>query len=110
MAEYISDVVHYDQNIFDETLVELDKLVKVHSDKSIKAFRLPIILNFNSDMTSDKYRREVSNVRSILLQIVVQYKHRPEESGLCVIDQSINGAKEKYCSGMIKETWAKYLY
>ncbi|XP_044741959.1 uncharacterized protein LOC123302929 [Chrysoperla carnea] len=58
--ELNSDDVQYDQNIFDEALFELNKVVQLLSGKSIKDFGLPMPANTtNSDLTnSAEYTRE----------------------------------------------------
>ncbi|CAB3232183.1 unnamed protein product [Arctia plantaginis] len=63
--ELVSDDVQYDQNICDEALFELDKVVQLLTGKSIKDFELPTPANTtNSDLTKCQiHKRNI--VRSI---------------------------------------------
>lgn len=76
--ELVSDDVQYDQNIFDEALLELNKVVQLLSGKSIKDFGLPMPANStNSDLTnSAEYIRETSYDQSRLLQNIIQDEPR----------------------------------
>ncbi|CAG4932716.1 unnamed protein product [Colias eurytheme] len=76
--ELNSDDVQYDQNIFDEALLELNKVVQLLSGKSIKDFGLPMPANTtNSDLTnSAEYTRETSYDQTRLLQNIAQDEPR----------------------------------
>ncbi|CAD7001450.1 unnamed protein product [Ceratitis capitata] len=75
--ELNSDDVQYDQNIFDEALLELNKVVQL-SGKSIKDFGLPMPPNTtNSDLTnSAEYTRETLCDQTRLLQNIAQDEPR----------------------------------
>ncbi|GBP07064.1 hypothetical protein EVAR_69482_1 [Eumeta japonica] len=76
--ELVSDDLQYDQNIFDEALFELNKVVQLLSSKSINDFGLPMPANTtNSDLTnSAEYTRETSYDQSKLLQNIAQDEPR----------------------------------
>lgn len=75
--ELFLDDVQYDQNILDEALFELNKVVQLLSGKSLKDFGLPIPTNItNSDLTSAEYTREISYDQSRLLQVIDQDEPR----------------------------------
>ncbi|XP_020715196.1 uncharacterized protein LOC110118229 [Ceratitis capitata] len=73
-----SDDAQCDQNIFDEALLELNKVVQLLSGKSIKDFGLPMPPNTtNSDLTnSAEYTRETSYDQTRLLQNIAQDEPR----------------------------------
>ncbi|CAG4968996.1 unnamed protein product [Parnassius apollo] len=76
--ELNSDDIQYDQNIFDEALFELNKVLQLLSGKSIKDFGLPTPANTtNSDLTnSAEYTRETSYDQTRLLQNIAQDEPR----------------------------------
>lgn len=75
--ELVSDDLQYDQNIFDEALFELNKVVQLLTSKSINDFGLPMPANINSDLTNNaEYTRETSYDQSKLLQNIAQDEPR----------------------------------
>ena len=108
----MSNDVHYDQNIFDETLIELNKVLKLLSGKCITDFGLPIPTNMtNLDTTSAEYTRETSYDQSRLLQVIAQDEHRMNTDKKKVYDalmSSINSNEVKTFFSMLQKAREKH--